>query len=139
MDTSQSIPPQTDSSWLPQLFLVPIVICVVLNVLLVRALYSSTVTGIQITSDKREQESRTLVVRAVTIVTVFIILELPREVLNVIQYVFHVETPLLLIFANIMHPMLILNSVVNFYLYCLTGKRFRKICFDALRNLGRRN
>jgi hypothetical protein len=105
-------------------FLIPFSICFVLNVVLIRSLHNPPSTEIQVTG-KRERESRVLIVRVVVLVTTFLVLELPREMALLCSLFIENET--LTNFNILMFSMMILSSVVNFFLYFLTGRRFRKI------------
>jgi len=116
----------------------PLVALIVLNSELMRALRTVRRRRRRLLVQKpnaRGSGSENLTLMLVTVVTVFIVCQLPNLGIRIAMTLYHfaprvVPQPNLaqLRYANVAsNALLTLNSAVNFAIYCLVGKKFRRI------------
>jgi hypothetical protein len=79
----------------------------------------------------RTDSMRPVTVRVIAVVVVFIILETPGNLMQLVSLltdydVFEIHWMVFNSFLHTTYFLGVVNSVVNFYVYCLTGRRFRK-------------
>ncbi|XP_074662726.1 FMRFamide receptor-like [Tubulanus polymorphus] len=116
------------------MFFVPLTLLVILNIFLVRAVRKARRIQSRLTSQGRESRDN-VTERVIAVVTTFIILESPAVILNTIVFYSSYLSPssslkhnLNLVYAmRATYILSAINSCVNFYIYCLVGKRFRKL------------
>lgn len=109
----------------------PLVLLIVLNVSLVRALRSMDHRRKDLIS-KSTQHRENITLMLVVVVTVFIVCQLPDVVLRLIATQTHPLPGSRAAFHfrcvnSVTNLMLTLNSSVNFLIYCLVGRKFRRI------------
>ena len=115
------------------MFVVPSCILVVLNSLLIRAVKLSRQTQGRICSSSSTNSVRrdnNLTVMLISVIFVFLICQMPSIADNICYATLDFETLETLPFfiLNGMGTlMVIINSAANFYLYCLFGKKFRRV------------
>jgi hypothetical protein len=117
---------------------IPFIVCFVLNFLLVRSLFSAaklSKSGLQTTRQPDSKELRVLVVRVVGVVTALFIFEFPRVLVDFVVSYFTADEKFLN-FLTITYSMMVLNSAVNFYIYFLTGRRFREMFWNLFKCKG---
>lgn len=111
----------------------PLLALIFLNVRLIMAL--STVRRRQKSMTKRHRNRENITLMLVVVVTIFIFCEIPSLILRLLvsgrEYKWFKIELLPLQYANcISNALLTINSSVNFLIYCLIGKKFRKILLN---------
>lgn len=110
------------------MLLIPFTILAVLNILLIRAVkQSERATGKVSTKAKRENS---LTVMLISVVVVFLICQVPSIVDNIFNATLSMDVLLEAPFVKlttISNLMVIINSACNFYLYCVFGRKFRRV------------
>ena len=120
---------------------VPFGLLAVLNTLLIRAVKRSEKTTGKVNQKTKKENSLTIML--ISVIFVFMICQLPSIVDNVFVATLSQETlyqPIFVKITCVSNLMVILNSAVNFYIYCLFGKKFRRVfcrifCLNSLCNL----
>ena len=111
------------------MFLLPFGLLTVLNILLIRAVNHAKATRDSITSSNSKETN--LTVMLIVVINVFLGCQLPALVDNMMVAIFGVETLNCSVqwvqFTTISNLLVVINSAVNFILYCTVGKRFRKV------------
>src|SRR6218665_80302 len=112
----------------------PLVALLTLNFKLVRALGEMRRRHRYLSSSSRQRENVTLAL--VVVVSVFIVCELPdvclRLVVTLWEWVPSIELNIYVTYRlvnPVTNMLLTINSSVNFLIYCLIGKKFRRILF----------
>ncbi len=121
----------------------PLLILIVLNLRLVRALQEVRKKHRDMTRSTKHRENITLIL--VVVVTVFVLCEMPDLIVRVIFSFMVFLKPkgfsvfvYRLRFANVIsNALLTLNSGINFLIYCLIGNKFRKILWQMCCTKGR--
>jgi hypothetical protein len=122
-------------------FLVPAGIMVYMNQHLVKSLKAATdmQSGKNTDTSRRQSQAATITRRVLAVSIVFIALEFPAVLLNFIYLISQSlttnESDLSRIVGKLMVTTYILqtvNSLVNFYIYVLTGRSFRRTLRDVL-------
>jgi hypothetical protein len=114
------------------MFVIPFLVLTILNCFLIRVL-QGRVSGFDLNASRRQNHNKTVVTkRIVIIVVLFVILELPVFIMNILNGLRRHGVSLGLDSGNdIIHLLQSsyvisgMNSVVNFYVYFLTGSSFR--------------
>jgi hypothetical protein len=115
------------------LYVVPLVLLILLNTLLISALKQSSKLASQ---RKKDKDTRELTVRVILLVIMFMVFQLPAFFGDMLQNIL-VYMPETLAFLKVdetlLNGMMVpaycftsSNSFVNFYIYIITGKRFRQ-------------
>lgn len=113
-------------SWLV-LYIIPLASLLVLNVLLFRQIKQAQGNHVRLARNPKEQENLSVTINIVAIVTIFIICQTPDFIHTLISYpAFGVEQKTQRYMSSAAHAFLALNSSVNFIVYCLFYRRFRK-------------
>jgi hypothetical protein len=118
--------------------IIPITIMIYANYSLIKALRSTAVLGTG--EDKRRKESLSLTKRVISVSIIFIILETPMPVTDVFytwgsNFGFLNDDQQTLLYHLIYNYYILstINSFINFYVYCLTGRSFRKALYRMFR------
>ncbi|XP_064631713.1 FMRFamide receptor-like [Lineus longissimus] len=117
------------------LFIVPLGIMIFCNIQLKRALGHATTVRTNTmragkASRKQRQQSDSITMRIIAVVTVFLVLEFPAIILNVLyainKEISFMDASLLYNILRVSYVLSTINSFINFYVYCLTGSNFRR-------------
>ena len=110
------------------LFIIPFSLLMVFNIKLITTLKKAQRMRASMTSQPTKQSANTNVnLMMVIIITTFLICELPDFVAAIIGAgQFKIDETHYKYYARVKESLLVLNSSINFYLYCLFYKRFRK-------------
>lgn len=112
------------------MLLVPTILLVVLNTLLIRAVKKSQKTQGRVCSShngaSRTRRDNNLTIMLISVIFVFIICQVPSIADN-ICYATIENSNTFIKLTTISNLMVITNSAANFYLYCLFGKKFRRV------------
>jgi len=108
----------------------PLLTLIALNTTLMRALHAVRKRREKLTRNNQNRENMTLVL--VIVVSVFFVCQIPDLTLRIIMTfvnlgVLHVEVTVLRYVNAVTNMLLTINSSTNFLVYCLIGKKFRKI------------
>ena len=107
---------------------IPFVLLAVLNTQLIRAVKrSEQATGKVNTKTKKENS---LTIMLISVVVVFMICQVPSIADNILMVTLSQETlysPPFVKITTISNLMVITNSAINFYVYCVFGKKFRRV------------
>ncbi len=112
------------------LFIVPFALLITLNVKLIKALKKAqrkrlSLTNIHATA-KQPTSTRNVNVMMVIIISTFLVCEFPDFVASIIGAGrFRVDETMYAYYAGVKESLLVLNSSVNFYLYCTFYRRFK--------------
>ena len=114
------------------MFLIPSGILVVLNPLMIRAVKQSGDEHLRNCTPRSNIPKRNsnLTLMAMSVIVVFLVCQLPSVADNICYAIFSEQTHYMLprrilnVFGTLM---VITNSAANFYLYCLFGKKFRRV------------
>ena len=116
-------------TYLIVMFLLPFSLLTVLNILLIRAVNHAKATRHAITSSSSKETN--LTVMLIVVINVFLACQLPALVDNMMVTIFGLEKLNCSVdwvrFTTISNLLVVVNSAVNFILYCTVGKRFRKV------------
>ena len=107
---------------------IPFVLLAVLNTLLIRAVKRSEMTTGKVNTKTKKENSLTIMLIAV--IVVFMICQVPSIADNIFMATLSQElqlSPVYVKFTCISSLMVIMNSAINFYLYCVFGKKFRRV------------
>ncbi|XP_064632626.1 FMRFamide receptor-like [Lineus longissimus] len=81
----------------------------------------------------RSDNTKPITIRVIGIVLIFIILETPGGLVQIVLMLYHflevlgyIDISILYSVQSASYFLSVLNNVANFYVYCLTGRRFRK-------------
>lgn len=111
------------------MFLIPFSLLTVLNILLIRAVNKARATRNCISSSSSKDTN--LTVMLIVVINVFLGCQLPALVDNIIVAIFdhtQLECSVPWVrFTTISNLLVVLNSAINFILYCLLSKRFRRV------------
>lgn len=131
------------------LFIIPLISLSVVNMQLMRALRSARERrqSMGANSSPRRHHNVTIILNVVLVISKFIMCETPDLIAGVIGAFESVAaTEAFLIFSPIKEMMLVLNSTLNFYIYCIFNSRFRqtlahecpccRCCCQPCRSLG---
>jgi len=129
-------------------FALPLTLLIVFNSLLVKAIRRSTNRTRQIMTSRVVTEGhhissneQRVTYMTIGVVIVFIVCQLPKAISGIYdtinlgkasRFTLLVQSQLV-IFLSICSPLLVLNSVVNFFIYFLLGSRFRTILVNCMR------
>ena len=111
------------------LFIIPFSMLIILNTKLITTLRKAQQMRATMTSQQTKQSTSNANVNLmmVIIITTFLLCELPDFVAAIIGAgEFQIDPTTYKYYAGIKESLLVLNSSINFYLYCLFYKRFRK-------------
>ncbi|XP_064628947.1 FMRFamide receptor-like isoform X2 [Lineus longissimus] len=104
----------------------PMIILIVLNIKLILALRKATKERIQLTKGKQSQASNTTII--VVVVSVFIICQTPALVHQILEANdVKVNDSVTSYTTSLGNMLVVFNSSVNFFIYCLFGQKFRRI------------
>ncbi len=111
----------------------PLLTLIILNVKLILALKEMRRKHKDLTKGSKHRENITFML--VIVVTVFVICEMPDLILRILVTMYEFQAVELdinkLRYVNVMTNMLLtVNSSINFLIYCLVGKKFRRILLD---------
>ncbi len=114
------------------LFIIPFSLLIVFNVKLITTLKKAQRARASLTqqqsirSNKQSTSNRNVNLMMVIIISTFLICEFPDFVASIIGAGdFQVDPTMYKYYAGVKESLLVLNSSINFYLYCLFYKRFR--------------
>ncbi len=110
------------------MLIVPFTTLAVLNILLIRAVKKSQKTQGKINNKTRRENS--LTVMLISVIVVFMICQVPSIVDNIFQAILDDAALMTSPFVKltcISNLMVIMNSAINFYLYCVFGRKFRRV------------
>ena len=111
------------------MFLLPFSLLTVLNILLIQAVNRAKKTRNSITSSSSKETN--LTVMLIAVINVFLGCQLPALVDNMMVAIFGLEELNCSVewvqFTTISNLLVVINSAVNFILYCTVGKRFRRV------------
>lgn len=111
------------------MFLIPFTLLTVLNILLIRAVNKARATRNCMSSSSSKDTN--LTVMLIVVINVFLGCQLPALVDNIIVAIFdhtQLECSVSWVrFTTISNLLVVLNSAINFILYCLLSKRFRRV------------
>lgn len=112
-------------------FGVPLSILMVLNIRLICTLRGARKDRVKLTLSHNPNKKDSFTTILVSVVTVFIICQLPDFILRIlitVRYYFGVSLPFKTsTVVHFVNAMLTLNASVNCLIYCMTGRRFRRI------------
>ena len=108
----------------------PLLTLIVLNTMLMRALHAVRKRREKLTRNNQHRENMTLVL--VIVVTVFFVCQIPDLTLRIIMtfvnlHVIDLDLTSLRYVNAVTNMLLTINSSTNFLVYCLIGKKFRKL------------
>ncbi len=115
------------------LFIVPFTVMVFFNATLIRNLYQARLFRRELSNKSRDcpspkkHRNRNVNTMMIIIISTFLMFELPDFVASIIGAVGKKTWHLYPYYAGIKETLLVLNSSINFYLYCVFYKRFRKV------------
>ena len=107
---------------------IPFVLLAVLNTLLIRAVKRSEMTTGKVNTRTRKENGLTIMLIAV--IVVFMICQVPSIADNIFMVTLSPDllySPVFVKITCISTLMVITNSAINFYLYCVFGKKFRRV------------
>lgn len=107
---------------------IPFVLLAVLNTLLIRAVKRSEMTTGKVNTRTKKENSLTIML--ISVIVVFMICQLPSMADNIFMVTLSKEvlySPVFVRITVISNLMVITNSAINFYLYCVFGKKFRRV------------
>lgn len=111
------------------MFILPFAFLAFLNIQLIRAVRVARNTRIKMSTSASKEANLTVMLIAVIIV--FLVCQLPSVADNILWTMFeskHLNCSIHYIrFTTVSNLMVVVNSAINFILYCLFGKRFRKV------------
>lgn len=111
------------------MFLLPFSVLTVLNILLIRAVRKARATRNCMSSTNPKDTN--LTVMLIVVINVFLGCQLPALIDNIVFAMFQHEQLQCSVhwvrFTTISNLLVVLNSAINFILYCLLSKRFRRI------------
>ena len=109
------------------MYIVPLITLLVLNVILLRHIHIAKQNHAKLAKSHKEQESLSVTMNVVAIVTVFIICQAPDFVFTLISYpTLGVNRPVQEYMRSLAYAFQALNSSLNFLIYSLFYKRFRR-------------
>lgn len=115
--------------------LIPMTCLAVINTKLIMTLRKASRVRAELTGQKQDSDNLTLML--VVVVVVFMVCQIPDFTIQILYFVFKV--------LNDNHPievqlydmfsayMLMVNASVNFLIYCVCGKKFRKLMVETLK------
>ncbi len=107
---------------------IPFVLLAVLNTLLIRAVKRSEMTTGKINTKTKKENSLTIML--ISVIVVFMICQVPSIADNIFMVTLSEEqlmSPVYVKITCISNLMVIMNSAINFYLYCVFGYKFRSV------------
>ena len=110
------------------MFLIPFLILAVFNVLLVKAVQESRKARAQMNA--RTARENNLTIMLIVVILVFLLCQLPSIADNIFLAILEQEelySVNYVKFTCISNLMVVINSATNFYLYCVFGRKFRKV------------
>ena len=111
------------------MLIIPSTMLAVLNTCLIRAVKQSEKTRGKVNTKTRRENSLTIML--ISVVIVFLVCQVPSIVDNILYATLDAQTyrkPLLVKLYCISNLMVMINSATNFYIYCLFGNKFRRVC-----------
>ena len=84
--------------------------------------------------EDRKKKAKSITVTLVTVSIAFLVLTLPMSLLQIVTFVFWMKGTLRILdssraiyfVSEVSYPLWYANSCINFYVYCLTGSKFRR-------------
>ncbi|XP_052817379.1 FMRFamide receptor-like [Mya arenaria] len=117
------------------MFLIPFSLLTVLNILLIRAVNKARKTRNYMSSSNTKDTS--LTVMLIVVINVFLACQFPALVDNIIVALFDYGDLKCSVqwvrFTTISNLLVVVNSAVNFILYCILSKRFRRVFLKIFR------
>lgn len=110
------------------MLIIPFIILTAFNFMLILAVRKSQRAQGKVTN--RQQKENSLTIMLISVIAVFLICQVPSIADNILAVVLEPETlrsPPLVKLTVISSVFVIMNSATNFYLYCLFGRKFRKV------------
>ena len=107
---------------------IPFVLLAVLNTLLIRAVKRSENTTGKVNTRTKKENSLTIML--ISVIVVFMICQVPSIADNIFMATLSEEilySPVFVKITCISTLMVITNSAINFYIYCVFGKKFRRV------------
>jgi hypothetical protein len=118
--------------WYGFIVIVPWGTIIFMNGVLIHSLRRSAQGDLGGDHNKRTKETKAITVRILAVSVVFITLEAPQVITNIIYTVIvitkserGIDMPLLHNILGNSYFLATINSFINFYIYCVTGKAFR--------------
>ncbi len=112
------------------LFIIPLLVLIILNnklIINIRKATKSRQAMTQGSSEGKSSSSTNVTRMMVIIISIFILCELPDFIASVIAVAkFEVDPVIYAYYAPVKEMLLVLNSSINFYLYCIFYKQFRQ-------------
>ncbi|XP_074654492.1 FMRFamide receptor-like [Tubulanus polymorphus] len=119
-------------------FLVPMLSIIIMNYMIVRAVRRSA--GMRTCGNTNSQQDIETIVtkRAVLVALAFFVLEGPSILFHIVT-MFYKKKGLLITWLPILYDLSAINNCVNFFLYCLVGKKFRSqlkdLCYAPVKKM----
>ena len=110
------------------MLLIPFITLAVLNTMLIRAVKQSEHAKGKVNNKAKRENSLTIML--ISVIIVFLICQVPSIVDNILMATLSpdiLQTAPLVKLTCISSLMVITNSAVNFYLYCVFGRKFRRV------------
>lgn len=111
------------------MFLMPFTLLTYLNTCLINAIRTSRKSRMQMSSSAVKENNMTIML--ISVVVVFLVCQLPSIADNILWTVLKNNqqncSPAYIKFTTISNLMVVFNSACNFVLYCLFGKKFRRV------------
>lgn len=111
-------------------FLIPLTILIIFNVLLLNELKSAKKHRKSITRRKPTKEENNITLVMVVIILMFIVCQTPASINQILYYIVPQETRITcghyLRYYHICNLLIIINSSVNFIIYCVFRRQFRQ-------------
>ena len=122
-------------AYLVIMFLMPFSSLTVLNILLIRAVNKARATRHSISSSSTKDTN--LTVMLIVVINVFLGCQFPALVDNITVAIFGTEILQCSVewvrFTTISNLLVVINSAINFMLYCILSKRFRRVFLKIIR------
>ena len=115
--------------YIPFMLLIPFISLTFMNSMLIRAVRKSHRSQGRVVNTKQHKENN-LTIMLIIVVAVFLMCQLPCIPDNIFQATLDKDTitePVFVKLTCISSLMVITNSAVNFYLYCVFGNKFRRV------------
>ncbi|XP_069114718.1 FMRFamide receptor-like [Argopecten irradians] len=118
------------------MFLFPFSLLAVLNIQLIRAVKVAQLTRHQMSvgsskTPKVPPKEPNLTIMLIAVVMVFLVCQLPSVIDNILWTIFDVNelncSLHYIRFTTLSNLMVVINSAINFVIYCMFGKRFRRV------------
>ena len=106
---------------------IPFLVLLTLNFIIINTIKNQMVNEFQAEEQKARmgKRERQITVSLIVVSCTFLALTLPLRIINIVAVFVHINMQQYFILLHVGYLLLYTNNAVNFYLYCLTGAKFR--------------